>query len=982
VTFTNGLTSSSGTLTKIGAGTLILAGANTYSGNTTVSVGKLAIQGTKTGSGNISVADSAALVVTAGGTQITPSSLTLGTSAGATLEFNNLSSTTTAPISASTLAAAGTVTINVNSGTFTPGQSYPLLTWTTGPAPTFSLGVLNGFAGNLSITANTLRLNITGTAYRWTGANNGTWDTTTANNWIQNGAPAVFANGGPVLFDDTSTRISVTVGGVVQPTSVTVDVNTNAYTITSSSGNNIGGSANLNKSSSSTLTLAGGANAYTGVTTISGGILSVGTLANGGTASDIGGASSSAASLLLNGGALLYTGAGASVDRLFTLGTSSGTLDSSGSGALNLNNSGSLGYLGTGPRGLTLTGTDANNNTLAASFADNGGATTLTKNGAGKWILSGSNTYSGVTTIAAGILQVGAGGAGGSLGSGNVVDNGALVFNRTGTLIVSGIVSGTGSVTNDGTGTVILANNNTYSGGTTINAGTLQIGNGGATGGLDTGDPVANNGTLIFNSTGALTLNGGINGTGNLIKRGSGLLKLIGNNTFTGNTTIDAGAQLQIAQGNTGTYNGTGTITNNGTLIFVRQDNAVLYITNNIVGTGAVVKDSNNPNNGDVTLVGTNTYAGNTRINGGFLILGDGVTPGAGSIVGNVAMTNFSVAAGNPSASSFRFNRPDDFTFSGNITGAGSLEQNGFNTVTLTGTNTYTAGTTIGAGTLQAGNGGTSGSIGTGNVANGGTLIFNRSDAISFGGVISSVGSVVKAGAGTLTLTASNTYTGFTVVSNGTLLVNGADSAVSTTVYGGTLGGTGTFFGPITLDPGTTLAPGGTNNSVGTLTINGDLSIGGNVAIDVNRSLAQSNDLVVVSGVLTNAGNGTLTVANLGPTLAVGNKFTLFSQPLLRGASLTITGGGATWNNNLAVDGSITVATVLVVTPPTLTFTKPNSTNLQFSWTGNFKLQSQTNTLAVGLSTNWVDHPNGGTSPVTVPIGTTNGAVNFRLISQ
>ena len=110
--------------------------------------------------------------------------------------------------------------------------------------------------------------------------------------------------------------------------------------------------------------------------------------------------------------------------------------------------------------------------------------------------------------------------------------------------------------------------------------------------------------------------------------------------------------------------------------------------------------------------------------------------------------------------------------------------------------------------------------------------------------------------------------------------------------------------GPVTLDPGTTLAPGA---SVGTLTINSDLSIGGNLAIEVNKSLSPSNDLVVVSGLLTNTGTGTLTVANLGPALAVGDKFTLFSQPVVNGAALTVTGAGANWTNNLAVDGSISV---------------------------------------------------------------------------
>ena len=500
VAFTNagGLTSSGATLTKLGAGSLTLAGASTYSGLTTVSVGKLVFQGAKTGSGNITVADSAALGVYATGTQVTPGTLALGT--GTALEFDNVNSIATAPLAPTTLTSAGSVTININSGALNPATSYPLLAWTTGTAPAVSLGVLNGFIGNLSTNGNSIQLNVIATAYKWSGANNSSWDLITANNWIQNGGPVTFINGGPALFDDTLTaNESVSIAGVVQPTSITVNnVNTN-YTITSSTGNFIGGSANLTKSGSGLLTLVGGANTNIGVTTASGGTLSVSALANGGSPSDIGAASSSAANLVLNGGTLQYTGAGVSIDRSFTVGTSGGTINSSGSGALSLTNTGALGYSGNGPRSLTLTGADANNNTLAAPVANNGGATAVTKSGAGKWVLTGANTYSGVTTIAGGVLQIGAGGGSGSLGSGNINigNNSQLVFNRTNSLTVGGVISGAGAVTNEGSGTLILTGNNTFTGGTTISAGTVQLGNGGASGSLETASPIVNNGLLV-----------------------------------------------------------------------------------------------------------------------------------------------------------------------------------------------------------------------------------------------------------------------------------------------------------------------------------------------------------------------------------------------------------------------------------------------------------------------------------------------------
>jgi hypothetical protein len=189
------------------------------------------------------------------------------------------------------------------------------------------------------------------------------------------------------------------------------------------------------------------------------------------------------------------------------------------------------------------------------------------------------------------------------------------------------------------------------------------------------------------------------------------------------------------------------------------------------------------------------------------------------------------------------------------------------------------------------------------------------------------------------------------------------------------LGGTGTFSGPVTVAAGATLAPGA---SVGTLTINSDLTLAGNLAIEVNKNLSLSNDVVTVSGALNNAGTGTVSVKNLGPALTTGDKFKLFSQPVLNGAALTVTGAGYTWANSLAADGSIVVTGT--VPPPTLNLTR-DGTNLQFSWSGDFKLQAQTNAPNLGLSTNWFDYPGGGSSPVTVPVNATNGSAFFRLMS-
>lgn len=991
VSFATGLTSSGGTMTKLGSGTLTLSGANTYSGLTTVSVGTLVFQGAKTGAGNITVADSAALGVTATGSQVTPTTLTVGTSASAALEFNSVNSTSTALIAAGTVAAGGPITININSGTLTPSQSYPLLSWSSGAAPAVNLGILNGFIGNLSTNGNTIQLNIVATAYKWTGGNNGSWDLTTANNWLQNGGPVTFVNGGPVLFDDTLTaNENVTITGSVQPTSVSVNnVNTN-YTITSSAGNQISGAASLIKSGSGTLTMVGGANDNTGVTTISGGILSVSTLANGGTASDIGAASSSAANLVLNGGRLQYTGADANTDHSFTLGTGGGAIESSGTGALGLTNTGALGYNGNGPRTLTLTGSDANNNLLAAPLANNGGATALTKSGAGKWILTGNNSYSGVTTIAGGALQIGAGGSTGTPGSGSIVNNGQLVINRSANLTISSVISGSGSLTNDGSGTVILTGNNSFTGGTTINAGGIQVGNGGASGSLESASPIVNNGLLTFHTTTPATIRGFfavISGTGNLHVRAPSFVQAVGANTYTGWTQIDSNATFQAFIGNEG-QNASSVITNNGTLLLVGQEMnpASRGISNNIVGAGRVLKDNNNQNEGWLVLAGTNnTYTGGTFISGGGIQLGDGITPNSGSIVGAVTFTNTPTSFKNTRRLVFSF--AEDRLFTNNVVSVatdgnagapdnGALWQFGPGKVTLTGNNNIPGSTTIATGTiLQAGNGGSSGAVGPGNVANDGTLIINRSVAQSLGAMSSpngGFGTFLQLGSGTTTLTGSNSAAGPTTISNGTLVVSGRYLGGDLNIQGGTI---------------TAAAVAG---NVANIDVAGNLNFdAGTLVIGINKSLIQSNGMVnLTNEVFQTAGTatatgGTLKLINAGPAVQVGDKFTIFGQPVTGGGTLVIVSPGFTVANNLALDGSVTVTAVLP--RPTITSSVVgNQLNLSWpaAWIGGVHLQGQTNSLAVGIGGNWVTIPGTDLSNTySVAINPTNPAVFFRLIN-
>ena len=269
--------------------------------------------------------------------------------------------------------------------------------------------------------------------------------------------------------------------------------------------------------------------------------------------------------------------------------------------------------------------------------------------------------------------------------------------------------------------------------------------------------------------------------------------------------------------------------------------------SNDISGTGGLIKAGA----GTLTLIGTNTYSGGTTIAGGTLQIGNGGT--TGSITGNV-LDNGTLA----------FNRSDALTYGGAVSGTGSLVQAGTGTTILTGTNTYTGGTTISSGTLQIGNGGTTGSI-VGNVVDNGTLAFNRSDSFIFSGAISGTGNLVKDGAGTLSLTGNNSYTGLTAVIGGQLSVNGAFASQLAIGSSGTLRGTGTLNGPLVVAG--RLAPG---NSPGTLTVAGPVTFasGSTFQTDIDGT-GTGTGAGNYSRLVTTGSSGTVTVSGgtITPTL-------------------------------------------------------------------------------------------------------------------
>jgi autotransporter-associated beta strand protein len=247
-------------------------------------------------------------------------------------------------------------------------------------------------------------------------------------------------------------------------------------------------------------------------------------------------------------------------------------------------------------------------------------------------------------------------------------------------------------------------------------------------------------------------------------------------------------------------------------------------------------------------------------------------------------------------------------------------------------------------------------------------------------------GGLTKLGTGSLFLSGVNTYLGATVVSNGTLRINGSILGDVDVKAGAGIGGAGTIGGSVVTETGSSLTPGA---SVGTLTVNGNLTIAGNLFIEVDKTLSPSNDLTVVTGTLSNLGAGVVTVTNLGATaLAVGDSFKLFSQPLTGGGALTVVGqpgAGLGWTNHLAVDGSIAVVPAMALNPTNLTYSVSGST-LTISWPADhigWILQSQTNSLGTGLTSpgnTWFDVAGSSASNTSVfTINPANPTVFYRL---
>ncbi|WP_164738526.1 autotransporter domain-containing protein [Aquabacter cavernae] len=356
------------------------------------------------------------------------------------------------------------------------------------------------------------------------------------------------------------------------------------------------------------------------------------------------------------------------------------------------------------------------------------------------------------------------------------------------------------------------------------------------------------------------TIAASLGGSVGLEKADLGTLVLTGANTYTGGTTISGGT-LQLGDGGTmGTV--LGDVVNNGVLAFNLFGETSFGGT--VSGSGSIVQAGS----GTLSLTGNNSFSGGTTISRGTLRL-TGVQPlGTGGITLNTAGTlrasdTFAygggislVRTGDAPSAAIEVDPQEVLTLSGVISGAYGFSKTGTGTLILTGSNTYTGLTTISAGTLQLGDGGTTGSI-SGDVLNNANLIFNRSDTYAFTGAITGTGFVTFTGGGTVLF--SSPYQGPVAVDNATVrLQAGSTTASPFTVYAdGILGGTATI-GALTVNSGGMVAPG---YSPGTLTVSGPVTFNSGAVYQVDVTPDLQHDLILASGAVTLSSGANVQVA-------------------------------------------------------------------------------------------------------------------------
>jgi autotransporter-associated beta strand protein len=589
------------------------------------------------------------------------------------------------------------------------------------------------------------------------------------------------------------------------------------------------------------------------------------------------------------------------------------------------------------PASITL-----NNNSAPYWFGGSGklsGTASLTLGGSGSLIVTntGSNDFTGVITVSAsgGMLQVGNGGAAGSLGTGPITNLSAVVFNKSNTNTVNNNFFETGVVTNKGGGVLILGGDNSLAD-MNIDVATnttLRTASGTALG--------RNVGTTLVENGGALDVNGQNLGPKSVTVSGVGI--------GTNGAIINSGAaqisalQSVILQDNT-TFGGS-----------ARWDIRA--------GTAASLDTGGQPFN--ITKVGTNQVS---------LVSITNVDAALGDIdiqQGTFAFANNTGQVGDPAKTiTVRTNATL------NLFNLNLFPLNKIIAMQNLATITNESGTSVISGPVSLTGKATFGVAGT-------SLAISNINALT--GI--SVTNIVKQGTGSLILI-GNSLPAATLLdlTAGTLDLSQASTASLTIGNGQTIKGNGVLIGSLTASAGATVSPGA---AVGTLTVKGDVFLSGTNIMEVDR-VAGTTDLLRATNTTasTITYGGTLRVVTLAGAITAGNTFKMFSASNYVGtfASLlpTTPGAGLGWNTNtLATDGTLRVIATVNTNRTNITFTISGN-QLTLSWPADhtgWRLQAQTNPPGVGLRTNWADYPGSTTvNSITTTISRTNGSVFYRMI--
>jgi fibronectin-binding autotransporter adhesin len=548
---------------------------------------------------------------------------------------------------------------------------------------------------------------------------------------------------------------------------------------------------------------------------------------------------------------------------------------------------------------------------------------------------------------------------GGTVAPASVVVNSTNAYTLTGT---DGVIAGPGSFTKSGSGTLTLAGDagNTFTGGLTVNEGTVvaakadgtdygATGNGSVTvnGGARivatgtnslAGISTASSKTLTLNAGAVVTNTGAASSRMNRVLLNGGVLGATLANAERGSWALDQGVATLgggtasvITGGNLALSQIGGTIfnvlTGDTVDVFSALDATPFSADTGVIKNGL----------GALNLWGSCTSTGAVVLNSGTLRLGSSQSLPSGTL----NLVNATIASTDATPR----------TFANPILSGTASAIHTFGDAMGTGPLTFTGPVTLLTGTTGRG-------------------LVTQTDVEFTSTITGNNGPLTKTGPGTLTLSGVVTvnWSGGWNINAGGLRVNGSlvSTSAVTIASAARLSGSGTIEGPVVLNPGSAVEPGA---SIGTLRLStAPAWTGATVMVEIDQAAPVTADKLVLSSGGLNFDGATLVVTNLGP-LPTNGLFTLFS-PGNTGAFAALVlppvAAGLAWDaTTLASEGTLKVGTSLPTTPTEVAWSL-NGNQLTLSWPANYlgwTLQAQTNSLNVGISNNWVDVP--GTDEVT-----------------